>query len=238
MSQIQFPNQTAFLHCTGPIHIWARFPDPGYLQSLVAPNLAVSDPFSAVIGGGGLPVYYVGTCETNPTNDAANAYFPVYTAAGGRMTPTDDFYEGSQELIALDLNRYNETVLGWLSEAPAYGRQINSLQQNGPGDRDSFGLTRRLDRGSMVIQNGGYYCLWLQYSYSGSGPTPPDLPWGWFYYCVTTLGVYTPKQGNGKTKMARLSLVARTLHDYRYFNWAKKTNNLYAFQQIQGLVPI
>lgn len=204
--QTFLPN-SAYFHTTGAISVWVGFPG----QS------------------GNIPTYFVGTCETYPEEETEITYEPIFTSTGGLKNPTDKSYEGSSEILILDLNRYNENVVDMMESAPRYGRLINSLQQNqGIGASVPNGsvpiLSRRLDRGSLLIGNVGYYQLWLVYPSFGTVNATPDMSWGWFYYACSTAAVYVDRQGT-QCKRRRLIIEAMEFNDQSGNWWGIKTND-------------
>lgn len=224
-----------FLHCTGAVHIWAKVPDYKY------GGLSNSSKGSPI---GNDFLYYVGTCEAHPVSELMHFYRPVFSSAGGPLVPVDKEYLGSVETVTMDLNRFDANVVDYLESAPRYGRAIDSLQNRksvvfdlGNGTAPSC-FNNRLDRGSLLIANKGYFQLWLVYNNFGTDMATPDLPPGWFYYACNTVGCYIPKQGN-RIKVRRLIVEANYLPSIGTntdnpvsYPWQLKTNDEDAFSEI------
>jgi hypothetical protein len=224
-------SNTSSVVSTGPILVWARFVDS-----------YSSNPFAAPSFYGN--IYYVGTCERYPVNELENAYISYYSSIGGSEKPTDKIYAGSSEIIVLDLNRFNTAVVNMLIAAPRYGRTISSLQYRNQVQPNTVSagtvpiVNSRLDRGSLLMRNKGFYQIWLQYTNWGkqSSDPFPSLPPGDFYYCCSTAGAYIPRQGT-TYQMRRIIVEAMELQDDRGFNWGLKTNTPDVFAALMGLTP-
>lgn len=161
----------AYLHVTGPVHIWARTPNVG------------AGPDQSPAGLSGVP-FYVGTCERCPSDDVEVHYEPVMNDLGGPRVPFDREFQGAEGVVVLDLNRFVWNNLNELLKYPRYGENV------------AMGLTSRLDRGSLLLQNGLSYELWLQYSFYGTANATPGLPPGVYYPACCTVGNMKPKQGS------------------------------------------
>lgn len=233
----------AVLYTTGAVNVWVQF--AGYTKPQPqSPGQYI--PGQGFVPGGLQPptiippsqIYYVGTCEICPQGEESSSYLPIYTSTGGLVNPSDKSYEGSSEIVVLDLNRYNAEVVDLLESAPRYGRSIDSLQNRAGVQNDSefFGtsptITNRLDRGSLLIGNGGYYSMWLQYINQSDVSLGP----GWYYYCCSTAAVYVDRQGT-RDKRRRVIVEAMELSNDSYSSWGVKTNNLDEFLDLAGLFP-
>lgn len=178
----------------------------------------------------------LGTCEQHPVNNPEFSWADVHNDLAGEMLPLDQQYEGQIESIILELNRFNWSVSNWLESAPGSGLA---------GGNETPGFESALSRGSYLLQNGGFFRMWLQYSYFGTvnAAAYPDMPPGIFYPYCRLAAAPIPKQGL-KTSMKRLEVVA-------FPGWALVANGgagysaqfqdksilPAAFVPIQGLVP-
>jgi len=221
---------SSFLHATGPCYIWAGVP------AFSSPSTPISLlPFSS--GN----IYYVGTCEANPTTETSLAYNGIFTSESGSRNPYDKEYLGTQEVLVFDFNKFNADIVDILESAPQYGRSFTNLQSMTAGvpysvqDGTAAGTNSSLDYGTLLIANKGFYQLWIQYSYYNTELATPDLRPGFFYFCCATVAVYIPVVGL-RTKKRRLVVEAMNLRDPSG-NMAMKTNESAYFLALKGLVP-
>jgi hypothetical protein len=168
------------------------------------------------------PIVYIGTCEQHPVNDAEVAYDPVYNDIGGPRTPFDKEYQGETEVILLDLNRFNWFNLNLMLSPPLYQGMV--------------GWTNRLARGSLLLQQGLSYELWLQYSFFRTANATPDLPPGTYYPACNTLTNQTPKQGT-KTKTKRVVVESNNWYTKSDGSFFLKSHDLSYFSVLPAPPP-
>lgn len=186
----------SWLHCTGAIHIFAR----------VSANT---------------PIFYVGTSEQHPMPEGETHYAPVFNDIGGPVTKFDVEYQGDEEVVALDLNRFNDGNLSILLSPPFYNGVV--------------GYTSRLARGSLAIQQGHTYELWLANSFYNTPDATIDLPPGTYYPACVTIGRSTPKQGT-KTQTKRVVIEPLNWYDPTDGTfWLKSEDALY-FQNLPSIL--
>lgn len=230
ITSIPAGSSKAYLHCTGTCFVYVAFPS---FSGLPITNFQYINPWS---GG---PIYYVGTTEKNPVAETEVAYNGVFTSESGPRVPFDKEYLGTQETLVFDFNDFNANVLDMLESAPLYGRSISSLQNRAAGASGYgvVGANSSLDYGTLLLANGGYYQLWIQYSFYG---TPnaiayPDMPPGWFYFACNTAMVYVPKMGL-RTKVRRLVVEANNLR-VPNGSMGMKTNLPAYFAPLASVIP-
>ena len=182
-------------HCTGPIEVAIRVAAQG-----PGPALSFGTGFS---GTGGQVA--LGTCEQHPVVDGDVLYDQVPNDIAGTQLGLDKQFQGSTEIILLDLNRFDYAVLSLLESFPCYGRTALA-------PFDSPGFNDWLDRGAYLQQNGLSFELWLYFTFFGTrvASAYPLMPRGIYYPCCNLLKDSIPKQGL-KTQTKRLAVEA---------NWA------------------
>jgi hypothetical protein len=171
----------------------------------------------------GIGPLFLGWAEYHPVNEEEQHWAKVFSDTGGPATPTDKEYQGAEEIVAIDLQEYNDDVLDLLEAMPR-------------PDVNFPGTTTRLDRGALLIANGLYFELWQQYSFFGTINAQPDLGPGWFFPCCNPAGIYRPKQGT-KTRMSRVMVEANNIRTNLTSGYTLKLNTSQAFAPIAGLVP-
>lgn len=163
---------------------------------------------------------FLGWCEYHPVNEANYFWNPVYTDRGGSRAAFDKEFQNGEEMVALDLNKFNDNVVDLIEAMPR-------PDLNNPGSRS------RLDVGSLLIANGNYFELWLRNFFYGTVNATPDLGPGWYYYACSCAGVLTVKQGT-KVLMKRVIVEAMNKPNPS-FGFDLKSNTLAAFAPIAGL---
>ncbi len=194
----------SWIYCTGPIHAWVRF----------TPPIGTGGTSSVLPSG---PIIHLGTCEQHPTDDDSNEYEPVMNDIGGPKVPFDKQYQGSTEIIVMDLNKLSYAIMQRITSPPYFD--------------GSVGYTNRLARGSLMLQQGLAFELWLQYSFYGTANAVPDLPPGTYYPAVTTIASQTPKQGT-KAKLRRVILEAANWYNRSDGSFLLKSQDLADFAGI------
>lgn len=191
----------AWYQCTGPINVFGRV---GYT------------------GSG----FYLGTCEQHPIPEGDIEYNEVMNDLGGNKVPADRQFMGAEEIIVLDLNRFN--FAGY------------NVLRSGPSFNGNVGQTSSLARGSFVIQNQNAFELWLVYTFFGTpNVLDPNMPIGTYYPYCRLLGDHIPESGS-KNMMGRLIVGAMNGFNTpagNYFGWLLKSHNASYFTPLNGIVP-
>ena len=179
-------------HCTGPIEIVVRVAKPFGPGPVIFPDS---------LSGATLDL---GTCEQHPINQGEALWEDVPNDLGGTMIGLDKQFQGSTEIIILDLNRFDYSVMAILENIPTVGRAPS----------DAPGFTDGLARGSYKQQNGFSFEMWLYYTFFGTrvAAAYPLMPPGIYYPCCSLMQDNIPKQGT-KTQTKRLVVEA----DWAFF---------------------
>jgi hypothetical protein len=160
-----------YTYVTGPVHAFIRIPSRG------------SSPYDAAGSGDGT-IMYLGTTETRPEIDGMDVWVPHHNTIGGDTVPFDHVFQGSIETIRLDLSRFNQFVLNWVTDSPNYGRNNDNNNQAGFHPVGSIG--------KMLLGNKMSYELWLVNHHwwfrdqANNINAFPDLPAGMYYRSCKT----------------------------------------------------
>lgn len=146
---------------------------------------------------------YLGTCEQMPQPQFLWEYDQDMNDLAARKTPLDETYAGMGAMVALDLTKWDETVLRRLKSPPFYGIA------DGTGFVGSDGITSRLARGSFSAQQGAGYTLWLVNDFwlAPQLGAPDDLNPGYYFYLCRSIG-YTQPKGGTMPAMRRIEISA------------------------------
>ncbi len=171
------------IYCTGAVHVFAAIPSAG----------GNAPTFSTLA--------YIGTCQQMPQPQDEYQYEPAMNDLGGRKTPLDEAYQGCLSAISLDFTRWSETNLSVLKSPPFY-----SLT-DGSGAALAGGITSKMARGALTIQQGCLYNLFLVNDFwlTPQLGAPADLSPGRFYFACKTIGRYMPISGTAPA-MQRLEV--------------------------------
>jgi hypothetical protein len=119
---------------------------------------------------------YLGTAELAPSIQIVPAFQPVFNDIGGELVEFDSMYDGEKAIVAADINRYNEAVLAAMQARPFH------TADSVPG----FG--NRLSRGTLMLQGGNAYPLYLKYSFFGTTNAVPGMPAGCLFHAAMLSG--------------------------------------------------
>lgn len=103
--------------------------------------------------GVGYAPRYLGTAEKSVRGQRNLEYEPVFNDIGGTRIPIDTSFQGEQWFISADVSRWDMASYNLLATVP---RPSGTLGQNAGGDL-----------GTLMIQEGCAYPLWIQFPYGG-----------------------------------------------------------------------
>lgn len=148
----------AYYYVTGPVHVYVRIPKVG-MGPYVSPNDLRGQ------------IYFLGHATEAPEPDFVPQKIPVMSSLGGPLVPDDHIQVGGKYAVAIQLSRYNITVLEQLQQFARQGRSMYA-------GTESF-----LDRGRLLLANGDTFELWLKNAFYGTANAAayPDLKPGYYY---------------------------------------------------------
>jgi len=172
----------AYYYVTGPVHVYARIPNVG------------AGPYNAPSALRGT-IYFLGHTTDSPEPDFVPQKIPVMSSLSGPLVPDDHVQVGGKYHVAMELARFNITLLKALKQFARQGRLMTA-------GTESF-----LDRGRLILANGDTFELWLRNAFYGTpnAAAYPDLDIG-YYFPACVYEELLPRNLSQKNQLAHLSV--------------------------------
>ncbi len=174
-------------HTTGPIHNFVRTGGFGITGVDTSATPASK------------PIWYLGTCETQPILRITRYGRPIFNDIGGRSVPMQETHDGSDADIGLMLSRFSQSAYSALQTYAANG----TAPTPGTDREPQPGVEDLLSRGSLVYGPRTFE-LWQFFSFYGSVAATTGCPIG-YYWPQVKLGQHSLEKSGSEGEVVLLT---------------------------------